>query len=160
MQHYACLLILSATYQRFDGILLPEHIIKPQKVPENSGNTIKEAPTTCNGVKLSSFNYKTEDLSLANHKELRKKGLSMHLQSMHNALAGTESLEDPIHCVEMICATYFSLHKYFLYFKIEHGYFGCQEWKFPETTKVHIVYLYRFILQLQLSNTCIHFMIV
>ena len=89
----------------------------------------------CNGVKLSSFQYYTEDLKEANHKELRKNGLCMHLQGMLDILVGVKSMDDPVNCVEVICATYKSLHKYYLCYKLSYGY-SCHDWEFKETTKV------------------------
>ena len=128
-----------ANYQRFDGIILPEHIIEIPKSRSGGwlfGSSTKEEPTTCNGVKLSEFNYSTSDLKINNHKELRKDGLLMHLQSMNDILIGTKSIDDPVYCVEVICATYLSLHKYYLYYKSYYGYLGCHDWEFNETTKV------------------------
>ena len=128
-----------ANYQRFDGIILPEHIIQIPK-SQSSGiwpfNITKEDPTKCNGVKLSSFDYNTEDLKPDNHKELRKDALLMHLHSMYDVLVGTKSMDDPVYCVEVICATYLSLHTYYLHYKSVYGYLGCQNWEFNETTKV------------------------
>ena len=127
-----------ATYQRFDGILLPEHIIELPK--SHSGSKwrfggAKEDPETCNGVKLSLFNYNTQDLKLPNHKELRKNSLSMHLNSMVDFLTGAKSMDDPIHCAEVVCATYLSLHNYYLCYQRIYG-LNCHEWKFAETKKV------------------------
>ena len=132
-----CIDYFVAIYQRFDGIILPEHIIKFPK-PKSSGGWFsgpKEDPTTCNGVKLSSFGYNTEDLRTDNHKELRKDALLMHLHSMHDVLVGTKSMDDPVCCIEVICSTYLSLHNYYLCFKRAYG-LSCHDWKFNETTKV------------------------
>jgi len=129
-----------ATYQRFDGIILPEHKIQPSKSQSSGGlwpfgSTSREDPTTCNGVKLNSFDYNTKDLKTHNHKELRKSGLSMHLQEVHNVLVGTEPMNDPISCIEKIYAIYISLHKYYLCYEKRYG-LSCQDWEFEETTKV------------------------
>jgi len=129
-----------ATYQRFDGIILPEHIIDIPKSHSTGGGLFgssKEDPATCNGVKLSSFKYRTKDLQPDNHKELRKNGLSMHLQRVHDFLVGTKSMDDPVYCIEEVCAIYVSLHKYYLCYKKGYGYqLSCHEWEFIETTKV------------------------
>ena len=132
-----------ATYQRFDGIILPEHIIEVTKSKSGSGwiFTAKDAPNMCNGVKLSSFDYCTQDLTTANHKELRKNSLSMHLQSIVDILVGTKSMYDPVYCVEVICATYLSLHKYYLCYKSGYGYLSYHDWEFNETTKVWCTYI-------------------
>ena len=124
-----------ATYQRFDGIILPEHIKEPQSSSKSSN---REDPATCNGVKLSSFDYKTKDLKLVNHQELRKIGLSMHLQSIHDVLVGTESMDDPIKCVDVVCGTYLSLHKNYLCYRAEvYESPLCHKWEFNETAKVN-----------------------
>ena len=96
----------------------------------------KEDPLMCNGVKLSSFDYDTQQLKTANHKELRKSSLLMHLQNVHDVLIGEESMNDPVFCIEVTCATYLSLHKYYLCYKQRFGYLGCHDWEFSETTKV------------------------
>lgn len=133
-----------ATYQRFDGIILPEHLIQPPKAQYMYRGTwpffAKDNPDTCHGVKLSSFDYSTRDLKLANHKELRKNGLLMHLNGMYDVLVGTESMDDPIHCAEVVCATYLSLHKYYLSYQKVYG-LNCHEWTFYETTKVKHLHL-------------------
>ena len=140
--HFVDLFI--ATYKRFDGIILPEHVIDIPKPKSSSiwpfGGSTKEEPDTCNGVKLSSFDYKTKDLKSANHKELRKDALSMHLQSKHDILVGTQPMEDPIYCVEVICTTYLSLHKFYLCYKRTYGYLCCHDWEFNETTKVQYIH--------------------
>ena len=92
----------------------------------------------CNGVSLSSFDYYTRDLKSDNHKELRKNSLSMHLQKVHAGLVGEESISDPVSCVEITCATYLSLHKYYLCYKRGYGYLACHDW---ETTKVQCMYI-------------------
>ena len=120
------MLIFVATCQRFDGIILPEHKIKIEKF--HSGRwfgSSKEDSLLCNGVKLSSFDYYTKDLKTANHKELRKSGLSMHLQNVHDVLVGEESMGDPVFCIEVVCAAYLSLHKYFLCYR--KMYLGCHD---------------------------------
>ena len=61
----------------------------------------------------------------------------MHLQSMYNVLVGTESMDDPIYFVKVVCAAYFSLHKYYLCYERMYG-LSCHEWKFDETDKVKI----------------------
>ena len=90
----------------------------------------------CNGVKLSSFDYNTKDLKPFNHKELRKSSLLMHLQNMQDVLVGEETMDDPVFCIEVVCATYLSLHKYYLCYKRSYGYIGCHDFEFIETTKV------------------------
>lgn len=87
-------------------------------------------------MKLSSFDYITKDLKTNNHKELRKDALLMHLHSMHDVLVGTKSMDNPVNCIEFICATYVSLHNYYLCYKRTYGYLSCHDWKFSETTKV------------------------
>ena len=132
-----------ATYRRFDGIILPEHMIEPPKSQSSSGwwpYGGKEDPTTCNGAKLHAFNYKTKDLKADNHKELRKNGLSMHLQSVHNVLVGIEPMDDPIYCIEEVYTIYVSIHKNYLCYEKQYG-LSCQDWEFNETTMVHIVYV-------------------
>ena len=123
---------------------MPEHIkelAKSQYYFSWFYSNNREDPTTCSGVKLSSFDYKTDNLSIDNHKELRKQGLTMHLQSRHDTLVGTCSMDDPVYCVDVVCATYLSLHKYYLCYKTNYGYLGCHKWEFTETTKVYTVYL-------------------
>lgn len=127
------------TYQRFDGIILPEHIKEPAKSQYSFAWFRKEDPTMCNSVKLSSFGYKTDDLKIDNHKELRKEALNMHLQSIHDNLVGTGSVDDPVYCVEVVCAIYLSLHKYYVCYVSTYGYLGCHDWEFTETTKVRVV---------------------
>ena len=91
----------------------------------------------CNGVKLSSFDYYTQDLKTANHKELRKNALSMHLQNVYDVLVGEKSMGDSVFCIEVVCTVYLSLHKYHLcYRRSSYGYLGCHDWEFNETTKV------------------------
>ena len=128
-----------AIHQRFDGIILPEHIINVSLKSISSTGWLffaKEDPTMCNGVKLSSFDYYTKDLRIANHKELRKNGLFMHLNSMLDILVGTGSMDDPAYCIEFICAVYESLHKYCLCYTSVYGYLNCHHWEFNGTTKV------------------------
>lgn len=128
-------MIFLATYQRFDGIVLPEH--RKETFEFDSSKRFKEHPSYCNGEKLSSFDYRTKDLKLANHKELRKNGLRMHLQSMHDILVGAQSMDDPIYCVEVTCTTYLSLHKnYLCYKKYGDKDLSCHEWEFNETAEV------------------------
>ena len=88
---------------------------------------------------MSSFDYNTCDLKLANHKVLRKDSLMMHLQSMHEILVGTQLMDDPVDCVEVICSTYLSLHKYYLCYKSTYGYLSFHDWEFNETTKVECI---------------------
>ena len=128
-----------ATYQRFDGIILPEHKTKIQKFHSSGGwfGSAKEDPSMCNGVKLSSFDYYTKDLKTANHKELRKSSLVMHLQNVHDVLVGKESMSDSVFCIEVVCTTYLSLHKYHLCYKRGYGYSSGHDWEFHETTKVY-----------------------
>lgn len=123
-----------ATYRRFDGIILPEHIVK---VPKSSRWFSSGNANTCNGVKLSSFDYQTKDLTQSNHKELRKNALIMHIQNIRDVLIGAESMDDPVNCVEVVCTAYTSLHKYYLCYESNYGYnLNCHEWEFTETTKV------------------------
>ena len=100
----------------------------------------KVDPLMCNGVKLSSFDYYTQDLQTANHKELRKSSLLMHLQNVHDILVGKQSMGDPVFCIEVVCTTYLSLHKYHLcYKKLKgYGYLREHDWEFHETTKVRL----------------------
>ena len=111
------------------------------KLPKSQSSSMwpfggaKEDPDTCNGVKLYAFNYNTRDLKLVNHKELRKNSLSMHLHGMHDILVGVESMDDPIQFVEVVYATFLSLHKYYLCYPKMYG-LNCHEWKFDETNKV------------------------
>ena len=107
----------------------------------------------CNGVKLSSFNYYTHDLKSDNHKELRKSGLLMHLQNMHNILVGEESMNNPVSCVELTCAAYLSLHKYYLHYKRAYGYIGCHDWEFHETAKVQYMHYYYTHVHIYLKAT-------
>lgn len=131
------LLVYVAIYQRFDGIILPEHKIKVQKSHSSSWfGGGKVDPSMCNGVKLSSFDYHTQDLQIANHKELRKSSLLMHLQNVYDILVGEQSIGDPIFCIEVVCTTYLCLHKYHLCYKKGYGYLRDHDWEFHETTKV------------------------
>ena len=133
-----------AIYQRFDGIIMPEHKINIPKVPSSSSwlpfSSGKDDPSLCNGVKLSSFDYHTQDLKTANHKELRKSSLLMHLQNVHGILVGDQSMDDPLFCIEVVCAIYLSLHKYYLCYKKAqaYGYLRDHDWEFRETTKVNL----------------------
>ena len=120
---------------------MPEHKIEVQK----SGNRSGKDPSKCNGVLLSSFDYYTFDLKSDNHKELRKSSLSMHLQKVHAGLVGEESISDPVSCVEITCAAYLSLHKYYLCYKRHYGYLGCHDWEFHETTKVQYIKLILYV---------------
>ena len=111
-------------------------------IPKSGGGWFsKEDPLMCNNVKLSSFHYHTGDLKLANHKELRKNGLLMHLQNVRGVLVGEKSMSDPVSCIEVACAAYFSLHKYCLCFKGTFGYLGVHDWEFHETAKVQFVWI-------------------
>lgn len=124
---------------------MPEHKIDIPKVQSSSSwlfGSGKEDPTVCNGVKLSSFNYKTCDLQMDNHKQLRKNGLLMHLKSMDGVLAGTESMGNSVSCAEVVSAAYLSLHKYYLCYKEKYGYLYHHDWEFFETTKVLYAHLY------------------
>lgn len=137
------LLVFVATYQRFDGIILPEHKIEIQKSHSSSWFGVgKVDPSMCNGVQLSSFGYYTKDLQTANHKELRKSGLIMHLHNVHDILVEQQSMGDPVFCIESVCTTYLCLHKYHLCYKKggSYGYLRDHDWEFHETTKVRIVY--------------------
>ena len=126
---------------------MPEHI-EEIKQKSTSSWFSKEDPLMCNGVKLSSFNYYTRELKPDNHKELRKNSLLMHLQNVHDVLIGDVSMSDPVSCMEVVCATYFSLHKYYLSYKRLYG-LACHDWEFYETTKVHFIY------SLKIHVTCI-----
>ena len=152
---FVCLFLL-ATYQRFDGIILPEHITELKY--NFSAMWRFNKPDYCSGVKLSSYYYNTRDLKLYNHKELRKSSLSMHLQRMYNILIGTESMDDPMYCVEVVCAVYFSLNKYYLCYEALYG-LCCYEWKFDNTTEVnnsHLnKYLYKSLVLLMCIEKCI-----
>ena len=61
----------------------------------------------------------------------------MHLHSMYDVLVGAKSMDNPIYCVEVVCATYLSLHNYYLCYASAYGYLSYHDWKFDETTKVH-----------------------
>ena len=139
---YLNLLIFVATYQRFDGIVLPNHKVE---IPIAKSSSSAKDPAMCNGVKLNSFNYYTRDLSSANHEELRRSGLSMHLQSIHGVLVGADSMNDTVFCVERVCTTYLSLHKYYLCCKGSYGYLTCHDWEFNETTKVWCVQVCMYV---------------
>ena len=110
----------------------------------------------CNGVKLTSFNYYTHDLKVDNHKELRKSGLLMHLQDMRNVLAGEESMSNPVSCVEVTCAAYLSLHKYYLHYKRSYGYIGCNDWEFYDTTKVQCMDIYTYVRMYLKATNCLY----
>ena len=138
---------------------MPEHIIEPKYNISNLSALWRfNKPDYCSGVKLSSYYYNTRDLKLCNHKELRKSSLSMHLQRMYNVLVGTESMDDPIYCVEVVCAAYISLNKYYLCYETFYGP-CCYEWKLDDTTEVHNShlnnYLYKSLILSTLLLICI-----
>jgi len=102
-------------YKKCDGIILPEHTDSSFKRKANSNRN--SSADTCNGVKLSSFNYNTQDLSHSNHVELKKNALLMHLESLHAILSGVTVMEDAVDCIESVCSTFLSLHKNYLCYK-------------------------------------------
>ena len=134
---YYCFL---GQYKKCDGIILPEHIVSPTGSDGYMGKFKgfnNSSADTCNGVRLSSFNYSTKELSSENHVELRKNALLMHLEGMHDILIGVQVKEDAVDCIESVCATFLSLHKNYLCYKATH-YSNLTDhlWTFTDTEMV------------------------
>ena len=136
------------TYQRFDGIILPEHTKPPTKPSSGFIGTVasgisylysgsKQNAETCDDEKLSSFKYDTKKLSDANHQQLRKNALLMHLEHYYCVLSGEEELNNPIENVETVCAVFASLNSCHLSYKtFYHGNHMDHSWTFNETKTV------------------------
>jgi len=127
-------------YQKFDGIILPEHIKAPPKLIGSFRSGIHRAVgygNICDGAELSSFDYEVRNLSESNHKQLRKNALWMHLEDMLNALTGAETMNNPINCIETVLATYESLDRYHLcYKKYSNNNPKDNSWMFDDTKEV------------------------
>jgi len=141
-------------YQRFDGILLPEHVKEPTKSEfwlkgkfKSTVEYVWKDPLTCGGEKLSSCNYATRNLSELNHKQLRKNALLMHLEEMYNALHRKESTSIFISYIESVCAAFETLNKYHLSYTAQFMYNSIKEicWEFIDTKQV-CIYIYACLL--------------
>ena len=136
---YCCFI---ACFKRCDGIILPEHT--DSRYMGKAKGYFGTSADTCNGVKLSCFNYDAKELSHSNHVELRKNALLMHLEGMHDILSGVAVMEDTVDCIESVCATFLSLHKNYLYYK-ESNYpfhFKDHQWSFNYTEMVCLSCIY------------------
>lgn len=114
--------LFSVIYQRFDGIILPEHtkpLIKPASGFLSTGMSYlwgnsKQSAATCENEKLSSFNYDTKKLSDLNHKQLRKNALWMHLEHFYGVLSGEKVMDNLVDTIKTVCATFTSLNKFYI----------------------------------------------
>ena len=133
-----------AVYQKFDGIILPKHKTAPTKFNTGLVGSLHSGyrqavgyGDKCEGEKLSSFNYEVRNLSESNHKQLRKNALWMHLEDRCSTLSGTEAMNNPIKCIEMVLTTYESLNRYHLCYKT---YYDSNpkdnSWMFDDTKEV------------------------
>ena len=134
-----------ATCKHYDGVIWPE--IKDMNFCINtntgyatraknlflgffSSKNKKESTETSSGEQVL---IDVKSLTTSNHVELRKKALSVYLNSIQDSLSGPETTDDPINVIRTTFAIYLSLHNHYVYYNWQGAH-----WRFQETTDVSI----------------------
>ena len=79
-------------------------------------------------------------LSQSNHVELRKRALSIYLNSLQDVLYGPEPMDDPINIIRTVHAMYLSLHNSFVSYRYYYEQYEV-DWQLKETTDVRSIYV-------------------
>ena len=131
-----------ATCKHYDGVIWPEIKDKNFCVNTNTGYATraknfvfgifgkKESTETSSGEQVL---IDVKSLTTSNHIELRKKALSVYLNSIQDSLSGPETTDDPINVIRTTFAMYLSLHNHYVYYNLQGAH-----WRFQETTDVSI----------------------
>ena len=133
-----------ATCKHYDGVIWPEIKDKSFCVNTNTGYATK-AKNLLVGLFSRGKKESTEassgeqvlidvkSLTLSDHVELRKKALSIYLNTIQDSLSGPETTDDPINVIRTTFAMYLSLHNHYVYYNRQGA-----DWRFKETTDVSI----------------------
>ena len=133
-----------AICKHYDGVIWPEIKDKSFCVNTNVGLTTKaknfvvgifsrgkkESTETSSGEQVL---IDVKSLTLSDHVELRKKALSIYLNSVQDSLSRPETTDDPINVIRTTFAVYLSLHNHYVYYNWHEA-----DWRFKETTDVSI----------------------